>query len=169
MYKLDLVDFDTSIYGYSEENIPQIPRKRNNNQYEMINNNNNESYVYTTQGMNQNGYQPVPQNDVDIPVKININKKPKNKKNKNKKPPNDFLEMIISLFNKFNIKLSVLLFILYIIFNTDIFYIKLLSNISSNSYDTTKDQLTEKGLVVIGILLSISYLFLDLLDKHDYI
>lgn len=44
-----------------------------------------------------------------------------------------------------------------------------LNNIFSNAYDRVNDKITEKGIIISGIFLVLSYLLIDLLDKKKII
>lgn len=77
--------------------------------------------------------------------------------------------VIWSLISSMNIKLAVLLFITYIILNTDIFTENILSNISSNTFDNKSLRVTNKGFIVTGLILITIFLILDLADKSGMI
>jgi hypothetical protein len=87
----------------------------------------------------------------------------------NNKAPDDMLTMLCDFIGLFNYKVGFFLFIIYILLNSTVFYIQLINKISPNSYNTIDDKLTEKGLIVIGMLLVSSYLILDVLSKTDHI
>lgn len=81
---------------------------------------------------------------------------------------------LYQLSNKFyellNLKIAFLLFLLYYILNTDIFIeLAFSNNLLSNVYDRVNDKITEKGIVISGIILSICYLIIDMLDKKNII
>ena len=81
---------------------------------------------------------------------------------------------LYQLSNKFyellNLKIAFLLFLLYYILNTDIFIELVFSNnLLSNVYDRVNDKITEKGIVISGIILSLCYLIIDMLDKKNII
>lgn len=81
----------------------------------------------------------------------------------------DLFSVSATVYDEMKIKLAFLLFIIFIILNTDIFAENVLSKISKNNYDNSIDKITEKGIVTSGILLASSFLFLDLLDKKKII
>lgn len=88
---------------------------------------------------------------------------------KNNKAPDDMLTMLCDFISLFNYKVGFFLFIIYILLNSTVFYFQLINKISVGSYDIIDDKLTEKGLIIIGLLLVGSYLILDVLSKTDYI
>jgi hypothetical protein len=79
----------------------------------------------------------------------------------------DLSSMFYKLIVQFNFKIAFLIFVFYIIFNTDIFNKFVISKFEKNIY--VNDSITEKGLIIIGVLLSISYIILDVLNNNDYI
>jgi hypothetical protein len=79
----------------------------------------------------------------------------------------DLSSMFYKLLIQFNFKIAILLFIFYIIFNTDIFLKYVLSKFGKNIYNN--DKLSEKGLIIVGILLSLTYIILNVLDNNNYI
>lgn len=83
--------------------------------------------------------------------------------------PDDMLTMICDFVSMFNYKIAFFLFIIYILLNSTVFYFQLINTISPGSYDTNEERLTERGLIVIGILLVSAYLVLDVLNKTDVI
>jgi len=83
------------------------------------------------------------------------------------KKDDDLSSMFYKLIVQFNFKIAFLIFVFYIIFNTDIFNKFVISNFEKNIY--VNDSITEKGLIIIGVLLSISYIILDVLNNNDYI
>jgi hypothetical protein len=78
----------------------------------------------------------------------------------------DFVSMIMDNIGKIPWKIAIILFILYIIINSDIFVNKVLSNITGTAVDGT---ITSKGIIVSGMILSIMYVLTDFLQKMDYI
>lgn len=79
----------------------------------------------------------------------------------------EFSIMFYKLIKQFNFKVAFLLFIFYILLNTDIFNKYILSKYQKNIYEN--NSLTEKGLIVIGTLLSCIYMIIDVLNNNDYI
>ena len=79
----------------------------------------------------------------------------------------DFSTMIFKLIKQFNVKIALLIFIFYVLYNSDIFNTFIVSKIDKNFY--INDKLTERGLFINGILLSITYIILDLLNNNGYI
>lgn len=77
--------------------------------------------------------------------------------------------VIWTILSSMNIKIALLLFISYIILNTDIFTENILSNISNGAFDKRTMRVTNKGFIITGIILIIIYLFIDLADKGGMI
>ena len=73
--------------------------------------------------------------------------------------------VISSVISSMNIKIAFLLFISYIILNTDIFTENILYNISNEAFDKKNMKVSNKGFVITGLILIIIYLFIDLADK----
>jgi hypothetical protein len=81
----------------------------------------------------------------------------------------DLYQLGNKLYELLNIKLAVIIFFIYVILNSDIFIENTISKYFNNIYDITNDKLTEKGIILSGILLSLCYLIIDLLDKKKII
>jgi hypothetical protein len=77
----------------------------------------------------------------------------------------DLYQLSSKFYDLINIKISFLIFITYYILNTDVFIEKGLAKIFNNVYDATHDKLTEKGIIISGIMLSMMYILYDFLDK----
>ncbi len=73
--------------------------------------------------------------------------------------------VIWSVISSMNIKIAFLLFISYIILNTDIFTENILYNISNEAFDKKNMKVSNKGFIITGLILIIIYLFIDLADK----
>ena len=73
--------------------------------------------------------------------------------------------VIWSVISSMNIKIAFLLFISYIILNTDIFTENILYNISNEEKKKKNMKVSNKGFVITGLILIIIYLFIDLADK----
>jgi hypothetical protein len=81
---------------------------------------------------------------------------------------------LYQLSNKFyellNLKIAFILFLLYYILNTDIFIELAFSNgFIKNTYDSVNDKITERGVIISGIVLTLCYLIIDILDKKNII
>lgn len=74
-----------------------------------------------------------------------------------------------NIYDHSNIKVAVLLFIVYIIINSDTFIESCLSTFIDDMYDNTNDKLTSKGIMITGILLSLTYILLDVFNKGNYL
>ena len=88
-----------------------------------------------------------------------------NKKNKT----GDLFQVSNKVYQTTNVKLGIILFFLYIILNLDIFIENVLSKIFNNVYDNENDKITNKGIIINGIILSMIYMLLDLLNKKNII
>lgn len=73
--------------------------------------------------------------------------------------------LIWNVMSSLNIKVAFLLFITYIILNTDVFTENILYNISYDSYDKKNMRVTNKGFMITGLILIVIYLCLDLGDR----
>lgn len=102
-------------------------------------------------------------NDVDYePIMDLINSKKDN-------DTGDLYQLSSRCYDIINFKIALLLFLTHYILNTDVFIEKGLSRIFDNVYDINHDRLTEKGIIISGIVLSICYIFYDILDKKNVI
>lgn len=81
----------------------------------------------------------------------------------------DLYQLSNNLYDLLNLKIGFILFLLYYILNSDIFMELGLNNIFSNAYDRVNDKITEKGIIISGMFLVLSYLLIDLLDKKKII
>jgi hypothetical protein len=82
----------------------------------------------------------------------------------------DLYQLSNNFYDLLNIKIAFILFLLYYILNTDIFVELAFSNkVLSDAYDSTSDKITEKGIIISGIILSLCYLVIDMLDKKNII
>lgn len=90
-----------------------------------------------------------------------------NKQDDNK--TGDLFQLSSKFYDLINFKIAFLLFLTYYILNTDIFIEKGLGRIFCNVYDSTHDKLTEKGIIISGIVLSLCYILYDFLDKKSII
>lgn len=67
------------------------------------------------------------------------------------------------IYDDLKLKIASLLFIIFIILNSDIFVEGVLSKFISGTYDASGDKITEKGIVISGMLLAFAYIFIDFL------
>lgn len=82
----------------------------------------------------------------------------------------DLYQLSNNFYELLNIKIAFILFLLYCILNTDLFIeLAFLNKYISNAYDTKTDKITEKGIIISGIILSLCYLLIDILDKKKII
>lgn len=81
----------------------------------------------------------------------------------------DLFQSLAAIYDNSNIKIAFILFVIYVILNTDIFAERVLRKIRSDTYDMTNDKVTSTGILVSGMILSITYIFIDLLASGDVI
>jgi len=82
---------------------------------------------------------------------------------------NDLFGVTGNLYDVMKIKVSFFIFILYIIINSDIFVENILSKFIKGTYDQGSDKMTEKGILVSGVVLSLLYIIIDLIYENGYI
>lgn len=93
-----------------------------------------------------------------------------NKKNEIKENEvGDLYQLSTNLYDLLNLKIGFILFLLYYILNSDIFIDLALNKLFLNSYDRVNDKITEKGIIISGVILTLLYLIIDLLDKKKII
>lgn len=87
------------------------------------------------------------------------------------KPKNqgDLFHVCSKVYDNMKLKLASILFIVFIILNSDIYAENVLGNFFNNSYDHSCDGITEKGIVISGIIMVISYIILDGLYENGCI
>lgn len=95
-------------------------------------------------------------NDIDSET-LNISEFKKNGEN------GDLFQIGGKIYDDLKIKIATLLFIIFIILNSDIFVEGVLSKFINGTYDSCEDKITEKGIVISAMLLSLSYIFIDFL------
>lgn len=95
-------------------------------------------------------------NDIDSET-LNISEFKKNGKN------GDLFHIGSKIYDDLKLKIAGLLFIIFIILNSDIFVEGVLSRFISGTYDGFSDKVTEKGIVISAMLMSLSYIFIDFL------
>jgi hypothetical protein len=89
------------------------------------------------------------------------------KKKKIQNEHGDLFQVSNNIYQTMNIKIAVLLFFIYIILNLDIFIDNVLSKVFLNVYDTNTDKITSKGIIINGMIISVIYILLDMLDKKN--
>ena len=95
-----------------------------------------------------------------------------NKKDKNiikGSDTGDLYQLSSKFYDLLNFKITFILCLVYYILNSDRFIEFGLERLFTNSYDKVNDKITEKGIILSGIILSLCYLILDLLDKKKII
>lgn len=81
----------------------------------------------------------------------------------------DLFHVVGAIYDSMNIKVAFILFITFIILNTDIFADNCLRKISANSYDLSQDKITGKGVMLSAMILSVFYIFIDILSAKKII
>lgn len=88
---------------------------------------------------------------------------------KNDSKNGDLFHVGSKIYDNLKLKLAGLLFLVFLILNSDIFIEGVLSKFISGTYDSISDKTTEKGIVLSAMILSLSYLFLDFLFEKKII
>lgn len=85
---------------------------------------------------------------------------------KKTKKGDDFISMAMDGLSAINIKMLVLLFLVYVFINSDVF----IDNVLSRVKNTTKSGiLTSKGVIMCGIVLILAHVLIDVLIKSGTI
>lgn len=84
-------------------------------------------------------------------------------KSKNK---GDLFHVCSKVYDTMKLKLAGMLFIIFIILNSDVYAENILGNFFSNSYDHSCDGITEKGIIISGIIMVVLYILLDSLYEN---
>lgn len=74
----------------------------------------------------------------------------------------DGFDVFGSIFSKINIWVAFLLFVIFILMNTHFFIDDIMKKISSD-FVAQDGNLTSSGIVIQGVMLSLSYIIIDLL------
>ena len=83
-----------------------------------------------------------------------------------KNRPDDFAGMAKDMICSFNYKLIFILFLLFLLVNSDVFMVRVLEKID-NAYDFKSP--TSYGVVIQGVILVMLYMVADVLIKQDVI
>lgn len=75
----------------------------------------------------------------------------------------DFSDMFVNATKQFSWKIAGLLFIVYLLLNSDIFIENVLGSISSTLHD--KNDPTDIGIIVSGILMTFAYIILSIIRE----
>ena len=81
----------------------------------------------------------------------------------------DLFEFSGKIYDEMKIKIAFILFCIYIITNLDIYYENILSPFVSNTYDAASDKPSTKGVIISGIIMSVSYILIDFMYDHKVI
>ena len=85
------------------------------------------------------------------------------------KSSDDLFNVAGKLYDTSKLKIALLIFVCYICLNFDFFIENVLMKISKSSFNIEKDKLTFNGVVISGIILSLFYLVIDVLDTNNII
>jgi hypothetical protein len=102
----------------------------------------------------------------DIDVDTKKNKKNKHKKEKKEKKENDesIIASLVDALAKTNFKLLILIFILFVFINSDLFIDKILSRVEGA---VDHRAATSKGVVIQGIFLVLAFVIADVLVQSS--
>lgn len=106
-------------------------------------------------------------NNIDS-ERLNIEEFKEKERVLNKKIENehgDLFQVSNKLYEIMNIKIALILFFIYTILNLDIFVENVLCKLCNNTYDRHNDSITHRGIIINGIILSVVYIIIDMLDK----
>ena len=107
-------------------------------------------------------------NDIDCSlISLYEEKKRNNYNNDNNDNIGDLYQLSNKFYELLNFKIGILLFFIYIFLNTDVFIENTISKIISGIYDYKNDKISNKGIIISGIILAILYILLDFLDKKN--
>lgn len=82
---------------------------------------------------------------------------------------NDLFGVSTNLYDEIKFKIAFLIFIIYLIINSDIFVEGILSKFISGTYNPAEDKVTEKGIITSGVVLSLLYILIDIVYEKNYI
>lgn len=99
----------------------------------------------------------------------NIDSEILNIKDFNRKKNGDLFHICSKVYDTMKLKIASFLFIIFIILNSDIYAENILSKFFTNCYDSNYDNFTEKGIIISGIIMSLSYIILDSLYENKCI
>jgi hypothetical protein len=81
----------------------------------------------------------------------------------------DLFHICSKVYDNMKLKLASILFVVFIILNSDVYAENILAKFFTNSYDSSCDNITEKGIIISGILMVIIYIILDNLYENNCI
>lgn len=74
-----------------------------------------------------------------------------------------------AIYDASKVKVAFILFVAYILLNTDIFAESILSKINKKTYDMSSDKITGYGIVMSAMMLSLFYILVDILAANHVI
>lgn len=88
---------------------------------------------------------------------------------KDLKQNGDLFHVCSKVYDNMKLKIASILFIIFIILNSDIYAENVLANFFTDSYDHNYECVTEKGIVISGIIMIVSYIIIDSLYENKCI
>lgn len=82
---------------------------------------------------------------------------------------NDLSNIIYNISSSINIKISFLLYLFFLVLNTDTFAESILLRLSSDNYDDTVMCITPKGYMTMGLFLVVFYIIIDIMNQNHMI
>ena len=79
----------------------------------------------------------------------------------NDAPPDDLTTVLVKFLKKFNVVTGLIIFILYILINTDCFQLHIIRELYKPAYDSNTDSITDSGIIFNGVILSVFYMIFD--------
>ena len=77
----------------------------------------------------------------------------------------DLFHASSAMYDAIKIKVAFLIFVSYILLNTDMFAENILSKINNKCYDMSSDKITSSGIIISAMMLSLFYIIVDLLSN----
>lgn len=74
-----------------------------------------------------------------------------------------------AIYDASKVKVAFIIFVAYILLNTDIFAESVLSKINKKTYDMSSDKITGYGIIVSAMMLSLFYILVDILATNHVI
>ena len=81
----------------------------------------------------------------------------------------DLFHICSKVYDGMKLKIASILFVVFIILNSDVYAENVLAKFFTNSYDSSCDSVTEKGIIISGILMIIVYIILDSVYENNCI
>lgn len=82
---------------------------------------------------------------------------------------NDLSNIIYNITSSINLKISFLLYLFFLVLNTDTFAESILLRLSEDNYDNTIMCITPKGYMTMGLFLVVFYIVIDIMNQNNMI